>query len=42
MPTCRLAAAFASETIEVKDAHRFDEARLADYLAHHVEGFADR
>jgi aminoglycoside phosphotransferase (APT) family kinase protein len=33
-------AGFASETIPVKEAHRFDEARLLAYLIEHVEGFA--
>jgi len=27
------------ETTEVRDVHRFDEARLADYLRQHVDGF---
>ncbi len=31
---------FASETIEVKAAHRFDEDRLEAYLATHLAGFA--
>ena len=29
----------AGDTIEVKEAHRFDEARLAVYLGEHLEGF---
>ena len=33
MPITPGAGGFASETIEVKAAHRFDEARLAAYLA---------
>ena len=40
MPITPGAGGFASETIEVKAAHRFDEARLAAYLAKHVAGFA--
>ena len=39
MPITPASSGFASETIDVKAAHRFDEARLADYLARHVEGF---
>ncbi len=27
------------ETIDVKDAHRFDEARLVEYLLANVDGF---
>ena len=40
MPREPSASGFASETIDVKDAHRFDEARLADYLARYVDGYA--
>jgi len=40
MPIAPAPGGFASETIAVKEAHRFDEARLATYLATHVEGFA--
>jgi len=40
MPITPASSGFASETIDVKAAHRFDEARLAEYLAQHVEGFA--
>jgi len=29
----------AGDTIDVKDAHRFDEARLAEYLRANVSGF---
>jgi aminoglycoside phosphotransferase (APT) family kinase protein len=39
MPITPASSGFASETIDVKAAHRFDEARLADYLERHVEGF---
>jgi aminoglycoside phosphotransferase (APT) family kinase protein len=40
MPITPASTGFASETIEVKAAHRFDEAKLADYLSRHVDGFA--
>ncbi len=30
---------YAQETIEVKAAHRFDVARVEDYLARHIPGF---
>ena len=33
-------AGFASETIDVKAAHKFDEAKLAGYLERHIDGFA--
>jgi len=39
VPTTPSSSGFASETIEVKDAHRFDETRLATYLTAHLEGF---
>ena len=29
-----------TDTIDVREAHRFDEARLADYLSTHLPGFA--
>jgi len=34
------AQGLAGETIDVKDAHRFDEARLGAYLHEHIEGFS--
>lgn len=40
MPITPAAGGFASATVEVKAAHRFDEARLEAYLARHVDGFA--
>jgi aminoglycoside phosphotransferase (APT) family kinase protein len=40
MPRLPTASGFASETIDVKVAHRFDEARLATFLERNVAGFA--
>lgn len=39
MPITPGASGFASETIDVKPAHRFDEARLAEYLARSIADF---
>jgi len=39
MPITPAASGFASETIDVKPAHRFDEATLAAYLAREIADF---
>ena len=39
MPVTPAEGGFASSTIDVKPAHRFDQARLEAYLAEHLAGF---